>query len=393
MKTEKKHCYACGNNPVPHFPAKMSSHLAALGAPLSILVKGAWGRSLERTADKLLTGVIILLRVTGLIKFNTDINQKVGDRAKVIWEEANRRNIPMRQVVVGKFYTDGYEAVLNGKRIYFMGLPIPRKLIYQSDAYQWIDDKAQLKKRLLGANVPAPKGGKAVSFAKALKIFNSIRKPVIVKPASGSRGRHTTTFISTPEQLHDAFKLARQITREIVVEEHLTGSVYRGTVVGGRLRGVLRGDPPRVTGDGVKTIAALIEQKNKNLHPRVKPYTITPLTVPYLSRIGYTLKSVLEKDKTIDLTEKIGVSYGGYSAEEFPICHPKTKAILEKAGQVVGFPVMGFDFIIQDITKDPDEQFWGIIECNSVPFIDLHHHPVEGEPINVAQYVWDLWLD
>lgn len=393
MKTEKKHCYACGNNPVPHFPAKMSSHLAALGAPLSIFVKGRWGRSLEKTADKLLIGVIALLRITRLIRFNTDMNQKVGDRAKVIWEEANRRNIPMRQVVVGKFHTDGYEAILNGKRIYFMGLPIPRKLVYQSDAYQWIDDKAQLKKRLMAANVPAPKGGKAVSFAKALKIFNSIRKPVIVKPASGSRGRHTTTFITTKEQLRDAFKVARQITREVVVEEHLTGSVYRGTVVGGKLRGVLRGDPPRVTGDGAQTINELIEGKNKNLHPRVKPYTITPLTIPYLSRIGYTLDSVLEKGKTIDLTEKVGVSYGGYSAEEFPICHPKTKAMLEKAGQVVGFPVMGFDFIIQDITQDPDTQFWGIIECNSVPFIDLHHHPVEGEPINVAAAVWDLWLD
>lgn len=387
----KERCYACGNNPIPHFPAKINSHLAALGAPFIIFIKGPWGRLLERIADKLITGIIIIAKLARVTKLNADMNNKVGDRAKVIWEEAQRRGIPMRQFVVGKFHTDGYEADVNGKRIYFMGLPIPKKMMYSSDAYQWIDDKAKLKKKLIAGGVPAPKGGKAVSFAKALTIFNSIRKPVIVKPAAGSRGRHTTTFISTKEQLKQAFKTARQISREVVVEEHLIGSVYRGTVVGGKLRGVLRGDPPRITGDGVKTITELIDLKNANRHPRVKPFTVTPLTAPYLSRIGYTLDSVLEKGKTIDLTEKIGVSYGGYSAEEFPICHPKTKAALEKAGQVVNFPVMGFDFIIQDITKDPDEQFWGIIECNSVPFIDLHHHPVEGEPINVAAAVWDLW--
>lgn len=392
MEKKKASCYACGNNPIPHFSAKASSHLAALGAPLGVFIKGPWGRALENLTDALITGIITLARVTHLIGFNTDMHDKVGGRGEVIWEEATRRGIKVRQILLGKIHTDGYEATFpSGKRIYFMGLPIPKKLQYQSNSYQWIDDKSILKKRLLAGGVPAPQGGRAVSFSKALNIFNGIRKPVIVKPASGSRGRHTTTFIYTPEQLKKGFKTARQIAREVVVEEHLVGSVYRGTVVDGKLRGVLRGDPPRVTGDGNETIEELIERKNASLPPNVKLFTITPLTVPFLARNSYTLETILPKGKTIDLTEKIGLSYGGYSAEEFPICHPKIKAALEKAGQIVNFPVMGFDFIIEDITKDPDEQFWGIIECNSVPFVDLHHHPASGEPINVAQYVWDLW--
>jgi D-alanine-D-alanine ligase-like ATP-grasp enzyme len=388
MNKSKNHCYACGNNPISHFSSKMEG---LLEAPLSFVHKSLPGRLLERGVDALLNGMIFLARTTGVIRFNSDMNDRVGDRAKVIWEEASRRGIPMRQLVVGKIHTDRYEATVNGKSVYFLGLPIPERLMRKSDAYTWINDKSELKTRLLAEHIPAPQGGKARTLAQALKIFERIRKPVIVKPTNGSRGRHTTTFIYTAEQLREAFRVAGQIAHEMIVEEHLIGSVYRGTVVGGKLVGVLRGDPPRIVGDGARTINELIEEKNRKTIPPIKTFKITPLTAPFLERIGYTLSSVLETGKTIDLTEKVGVSYGGNSAEEFPICHPKTKALLEAAGRIVDLPVMGFDFIIQDIKKDPDEQIWGIIECNAIPFINLHHDPAEGTPINVAKNVWDLW--
>ena len=176
------------------------------------------------------------------------------------------------------------------------------------------------------------------------------------------------------------------------MEEHLVGSVYRGTIINGVLAGILRGDPPRITGDGKSTISELINTKNFHRHTKVKEYKISPLTAGFLKRSGdYSLEMVLPKGKTIDLTEKIGVSYGGYSAEEYDIAHPKIKEVLEKAGRAINYPVMGFDFIIGDITKDPDAQKWGIIECNSVPFLDLHHFPVEGTPRNAARHVWDMW--
>jgi D-alanine-D-alanine ligase-like ATP-grasp enzyme len=56
---------------------------------------------------------------------------------------------------------------------------------------------------------------------------------------------------------------------------------------------------------------------------------------------------------------------------------------------VVNDPVLGFDFITEDISSDPKNTRWGIIECNAVPFINLHHDPLEGEPINVAGKLWD----
>ena len=85
------------------------------------------------------------------------------------------------------------------------------------------------------------------------------------------------------------------------------------------------------------------------------------------------------------------MSYGGDAVEDYPITHLKLLEQLKKAGDVLGAPIVGFDFISEDITKDPDTVGWGIIEANSMPFIDLHHDPREGTPINVAAKVWDLW--
>jgi len=254
-----------------------------------------------------------------------------------------------------------------------------------------MDDKWLLKKKFIKAGIPVPKGKRVATWKQALKVFSEVRKPVIVKPELGSRGRHTITFIHTEEELRHGYKIAKQLGTFVVVEEMLMGSVYRATYVGGEIVGILRGDPPRITGDGKMNIKELIEKKNKEKDSRVKDVVITKKTEEFLRRQGFALSSVLDHNQTIDLSEKIGTSYGGFAAEEITITHPKTLAYLKKAGDVLNAPVVGFDFIIQHIDQDPDNQVWGIIEANSLPFINLHHFPLEGEPINVAAKVWDLW--
>jgi D-alanine-D-alanine ligase-like ATP-grasp enzyme len=46
--------------------------------------------------------------------------------------------------------------------------------------------------------------------------------------------------------------------------------------------------------------------------------------------------------------------------------------------------------MITDITKSWKTQRCGFLEANTVPFINLHHHPHKWTPRNVAAKVWDL---
>ncbi|MBP6912211.1 MAG: hypothetical protein KBB88_03370 [Candidatus Pacebacteria bacterium] len=386
--TKKQKCLYCGNNPVNHRVTYFLEWIGGVLSPYENSITNSWfGRTGWKLAISMERFFFRCFTFIGIGRWNTDSKLIVLDRGRVMFEEAQRRGIPIQSFIIYGKPIDTYKAYINGTWMIFQGLPRKEMEIQTV----WIDDKAILKKKLLESKIPAPRGGSVRTLEKAMSLFNTLQKPVITKPRSGSRGRHTTTMINTASELTEAFRIAQMISPEVVIEEHIFGSVYRGTVVGGELVGVLAGDPPRVVGDGVSTIFELIKKKNTDLNPAIHEYKITSLTHNFLARSNYTVHDVLPKDTILDLSEKIGTSYGGSSTELFDTAHPKIKEYLTRAGTVVNDNLIGFDFIIPDPLSDPDTQKWGIIECNSLPFINLHHAPVHGTPRNVAKYVWDLW--
>jgi D-alanine-D-alanine ligase-like ATP-grasp enzyme len=99
---------------------------------------------------------------------------------------------------------------------------------------------------------------------------------------------------------------------------------------------------------------------------------------------------VPDAGQAVNLSEKIGVNYGGSSSEDYDICHPDNKELFLRAAEVLGDPLVGFDFIISDISLSYKHQKCGFIEVNSLPFINLHHDPLLGAPRNAAALVWDM---
>lgn len=387
--TTKVPCAYCGNNPVIHTAAWIDSLiLLTLNRRLYWLL-GTWvGTLLIFVTETLFSMVRFVLISTGAAHFTADHSLITSGRGEVMAEEARRRGWKFEAFVAFGRLHDAYRLTLpSGKRIFFSG--VPRLSTTDVAISGWMDDKALLKKRLSDAGCVVSRGASFIRLKPAQKMFAALQKPVIIKPRFGSRGRHTTTHIHTLEEFNRAFAVAKELCVSVIVEEHLVGSVYRATMIDGKLAGVLAGEPPRITGNGSNTICQLIEQKNNTRPERVGAFKIRDNTIPYLARLGYTLDSVLPMATTIDLTEKIGLSYGGSSLEVTPQTHPKLRAELERASAAVSDPIHGFDFITSDVSVDPDTVRWGIIECNSVPFINLHHDPLIGTPVNAAGILFD----
>lgn len=381
-------CPNCGNNPIPHLLSWFNESVTVAMTPINQLVFGnIAGKRFFGYSSKLFTPLGALFLKSGLATYRSEPSEQTSSRAKVLWEEAKQRGINMESFSFLGRENDSYRARVNGKTIYFTSLPRPEYM--PKTAEWWIDDKAAVKERLLKHGLPAVPGGSFSRYRPLKKRFATLRKPVVIKPRLGSRGRHTTTFVYTEDQLKQAFKVAKQLCHWVIMEEQMFGNEYRATMVDGKLSGILRGNPPRITGDGTHTISELIDIKNANRHEKVKPVKVTPHLERFIARSGYTLATILPDGLMIDLLHNIGVSYGGYSAEETHLLHPETKAILEKAAQVISDPMIGLDFIIPDVSASPQTQRWGITEANGVPFINLHHDPVEGSR-NVAAYVWDF---
>ncbi len=296
----------------------------------------------------------------------------------------------MEQVILFKKPIEFYRAKIAGRWNYFESIPVPYHLAAHNYEAR-LDDKFLFSKALHEAGIPAPIARTVGSFGAAKKAFDSLSQPVIIKPRNGSRGRHTTTHIKTEAELKAAYDLCRKIAVSMVVEEHFFGSVYRGTVIGGKLVGFFKASPPQVLGDGKHTIAELVELKNKTRPQTLGDIKISEDTTSFLSRLGLTTESVLAKGKIIDLSAKTGRFYGGYTREMLPEVHPELASYFEKAAEVAGAPVVGFDAIMEDPTKSPASQRWGIIEGNSLPFIDLHYYAFENGGLDLAPLVWDLW--
>ncbi|WKZ24888.1 MAG: ATP-grasp domain-containing protein [Patescibacteria group bacterium] len=389
-KQIKDNCLYCGNNPVSHHWTWFNETMAVIFNPLiAFLTDNFLMQRFNRLFDHIFSLVGKILEKAGFLSYVKERPNKLSHRTEVLWDEADSRGWRFERLIFFGKDLDYYRVfVKNDHPILFSGLPRPHYMPGLGD--WWIDDKYLVKKVLSAKGLPIPKGGGFSNYNSLLRVFKKLDKPVIIKPRLGSRGRHTTTFINSEEELFKAYKRAKQLCYWVIMEEHLIGDVYRGTMIGSKLVGVLSGNPPRITGDGQSTILQLIDLKNQNRHEGVSVFVPSDYTKEFLKKIGYNLNSVLPMGTTIDLTEKIGVSYGGSSAEVTQQTHPKIKDILEQAAKAIGDPMIGFDFIIKDISADPDNQKWGIIECNGLPFINLHHDPIEGPPINAAAAVWDF---
>ena len=380
----------CGNSPVSHLGQYLSQSFGVWSSGTAGSEEGLrrklteWMDAFFFRIEPVLYACAAALPTT---RFAHDPDGANTYRSQVVWEEAQRRGIAMEQVTVFGKGTEIYRARKTGDWFYFQSLPVSSSLSRES--CDWMDDKHLLKRALAKAGIPSPRAVSVTTERDALKEFDNFGTPVAVKPRLGSRGRHVTVNVRTREDLAVAFRVAQKLCRYVVVEEYLEGSVCRGTVVGGKLEGFFQAYPPRVTGDGHSTIAMLVAGENARKPERVQSIVLTGEHRAFLARSGYTPDTILTRGLTIPLTHRTGRLFGGHTRELLGHEHPRLRAHLERAAALLKAPIVGFDLIIDDPESDPDTQRWGIIEANSVPYIDLHYLPLTGTPSRVAVSVWD----
>lgn len=389
MKKLKKYCPDCGGAQTIHFVAYVSVLLGKIFDPWTNLTSKIIPESLFDPIGPFIIKILTFLR---LGKITYEPKDDDSGRTRVLWEEAIRRGIKMYEFRLFGIGHDIFVSEYKGKKRFFDVLPRPKK--YNDKGLEWMDDKGLLKKHFKQAGIKVANGRVVHSLYKALKIFNYLKKPVITKPNLGSRSRHTTTHLSDKKDFIIAFKKARQLSPWVMIEEELSGYVFRGTLIGGKLIAVLRREPAYVIGDGVHNIKELIEIENKNplrAGPIFHHLKLDDEAQKELKHWGHTENTIPKKDELITLGQKTSRAVGGGITDMTDIVHPDNKILLEKVAKVLDDPLIGVDFIMEDVSVSwKNQQRCGVIECNSAPFIDLHHFPLVGKPVNVASALWDI---
>lgn len=331
------------------------------------------------------------LSLIGLVRFSSDFDKKDHyPRSWVVIEEARRRGVVIENILILGRVTNYYRARFGTRCYYYDALP-SRFLNF------CVDDKYYVKKKLISQGYPAPAGKMFWRTGRATKYGQALGFPLVVKPARGTHAYHVTAPVRDEEELKKAIYLAKQYQPRFIVEKFLSQRLYRVTVINFFYVFVARREPPNVVGDGTRTIKELIETKNSDSRrgetgqkdATLHKISLGENTLKALERAGLTLDFVPTEGQKIILHNKISIGSGGDIIEETHFIHPENMEMFRRAARLFGADLVGFDFVAQDISEPYTGQECGIIEANSIPMIDFHHNPSEGQAHNAAGFLWD----
>lgn len=312
-----------------------------------------------------------------------------GPSTNSIVTEAKKRNIPFKRLSEGSLVTFGYGN--KQQRI--------RAAITGNTSGIGIDmagDKDQTKRMLQNAYISVPKGILVFDEEELRTALHNIHFPVVLKPVDGNHGRGITTNITTVEDAVAAFHVAKSISREVIVEEFIQGFDYRFLVINYKLVAVAKRTPAMVMGDGKSTIAALIEQTNKdpkrgNGHENVMTQIVVDeITEHILEKKKVTLSHVLPLGEILFLKDTANLSTGGTATDVTDLVHPENAFMAERVARLLNLDICGIDVVAKDINIPLTKEVGGIVEVNACPGLRMHLSPSKGLARNVAEPIVDM---
>ncbi|MBX3606527.1 MAG: cyanophycin synthetase [Piscinibacter sp.] len=254
-------------------------------------------------------------------------------------------------------------------------------------------DKDLTKRLLAAVGVPVPEGRIAASAAEAWEAAEDIGLPVAVKPSDGNHGRGVTLDLSTREQVETAWARAAHHGSEVIVERYIPGEEHRLLVVEGRVVAAARGEAAWVTGDGQRSVAALVDAQ-LNSDPRRGTTEDHPLArldprgdgsiLADLGRQGLTPDAVPAAGRRVLIQRN-----GNVAIDCTDEVHPDFARVASLAARTVGLDIAGVDLVAQDIGRPRASQAAAVVEVNAGPGLLAHLKPAIGSPRPVGKAIVD----
>ncbi len=246
--------------------------------------------------------------------------------------------------------------------------------------------------------IPSPRGTAVRTTEEAVREAGQLGYPVVLKPLDGNHGRGVCLSLQDAEAVRQSFPLAAAESRSgtVLVESFLAGRDYRVVVVNGRVVAVAERVAAHVVGDGVTTVAGLVERTNADPRRGVgHEKTLTRITMDAATRDllaaqGLTDASVPGAGQVVPLKRTANMSTGGTAIDRTDEVHPDNALAACDAAMAIGLDVAGIDFVIPDISRSYREVGGGIVEVNAGPGFRMHTHPTEGTPRPVGEAVLDM---
>lgn len=381
------HCDGCGEVRVIHPLEKLLSWLEERsGKYVSMRVVPKYKKN-----SKLFFRIAQLLSSVRIATLHADAKHTIDSRVHAVFEGASEARLHLTEVCFFGLHSRFILEDASGHVLSFKYLP-HELLPYSSPIY--IDDKYELIQLLGSHGLQVPKSWSVTKHTT----IDELPKPsednaFVVKPRIGTRGRHTTLHITTVDTLRQALSSAFTISTRALVQEELKGTVFRCTAVSGTHVYVARREYPSVIGDGVHTVDELVAMENKSpIRDGVyfRKIVFGDYEKNLLVQRGISSSYVVPLGEKCVVSDKNSRRNGTLAEDVTEEVHQDIHAYIQKCARILKSPVLGFDFICVDHCRELSSQQYGVIECNSVPYIDVHHRVSQGKSHNIAAELFSL---
>lgn len=227
---------------------------------------------------------------------------------------------------------------------------------------------------LRAAGMPAPEHMVAVDADQGWAAAQQLGMPVLIKPVDRDRGEGVTVGIHERKAFAAAFALARSLSGKVLVERQVPGVCHRLYVFQGRLLFAVKRLPKSVTGDGIHTVAELIEMANAQElanapWARLKPFPADTLALENLAAAGLGPGSIPAQGQYAPLRKIQSNEWGGVVEEVTRVLHPDNIDIAVRAAQQFGLVSAGIDLISMDVSVPWHQNGAVINEVNFAPLL------------------------
>lgn len=327
------------------------------------------------------------VRPTGLktadgITSSTKLVLKEAERLGVAWQALPGTEI-IKLSFLGKIHHFYYQVPSTSKAI-----------------AQFCCDKNSAKHLLKLAQVSTPQGFKICLDDNPetwMEIYNSLNKPLVIKPTHGAHGEAVFIGIRTVKKFKEiVIQLLSSLNEScqgVMVEEMFQGTEYRILTTRNKVIGITKRIPANVLGEGKSTLKELIRIKNQD--PRrgdvwsdglaLLKIKIDQQMTDLLKERGKSLSFIPRKGQRVYLRQASNLSQGGDSVDVTDIAHPSVKKLAIAALQAIPeLDFAGVDFMCKDITKLQTQDSYAVIEINTSPGFDMHDCPYEGQNRHAA---------
>lgn len=255
-------------------------------------------------------------------------------------------------------------------------------------SYLIANHKPTVSQLMRKCGVPVPAECIYTDPDSALKFLHE-HKNLVVKPVDAAHGNGVTVGVKTREELERAIDFAHTFSRNIILQEFVSGQDYRLLLIGGQLAAAAIRKPAFVLGDGLHTVGELIEIENSSSE-RGRNYSkkLNLIDVRAAKRfLGDALQKIPALGQEVQVVGTANIGAGGIAID---VTDDLPRELVEMGGKASRVMSMGL-CAVDIIMEGKDVATARLIEVNASPTFGMHEYPSVGSPRRVTKKFLD-WL-